>query len=308
MVMARALDRRLWWLGRLAQQAMPASASGAEAVQVAAAACLRPGIDWVVPHRGDLALCLAMGLTPLDVMLAAMGRAADPVSGGRLAPGSFGSRHARILTTVSATGAHVLHAAGIAYASRLRGLDEVTLVSISGRAVDSGDWHEGINFAAVHRLPMVCLVEDTADQDPAPLEQPATDLLVLRSAGYGIAGDVIDGADFNDAFVVLGRAFERARSGGGPSLLHARVPALTSIDRLGSRLPRERLEAMSAEDPITLMRSDLERLLVIDPQTAEQVEADSVAVVEAAVGQARASALPKGAAALDNVFGSMADA
>src|SRR5207245_10508484 len=121
---------------------------GGEAVQVAAAAALRPGLDWVAPCAGDLALCLAMGLSPLDVMLALFGRASDPSSGGRDA--ALGSRAARVVMPSADPARHVLHAAGIAYASRVRGSDEVVLTSIDEARTASGDWHEGINFAAVH--------------------------------------------------------------------------------------------------------------------------------------------------------------
>src|SRR5467141_4185487 len=108
MVMARAIERRLWVLspphavGRPARAARPVGrdileCTGLEVVQVAAAAALRPGRDWIVPCPTDLALCLAVGLSPLDVMLAVFGRANDPASGGRQTPGAFGSRAARVV-------------------------------------------------------------------------------------------------------------------------------------------------------------------------------------------------------------------
>src|SRR5713226_5322526 len=158
MVMARAIERRLWvLLGRDILEC-----AGLEVVQVAAAA-LRPGRDWIVPCPTDLALCLAVGLSPLDVMLAVFGRANDPASGGRQAPGAFGARAARVVMTSAAAGRHVVQAAGIAYASKVSGRDEVTLVCTDERGTAAGDWHEGINFAGAHSLPLICLVEDRAD-------------------------------------------------------------------------------------------------------------------------------------------------
>jgi 2-oxoisovalerate dehydrogenase E1 component alpha subunit len=302
MVMARALERRVWWLNRTAQTGAVFNSGGSEAVQVAAAAILRPGTDWVVPHSRDLALCLALGVTPLDVMLSVFGRSEDQASAGRMTPVSFSSRRARILSVSSTGAAQVAHAAGIAYASRVQGLDELTLVSIGGAAVSAGDWHEGLNFAAVHRLPLICLVQDEADLTAPPLEQPGSDLLVRRAHGYGVAGGVIDGADFNAAFESVSQAAQRARSGGGPTILHARISPLTALTPSGSFQPREQLEEAGRRDPIETMRRDLESLLLLDPPTDAHIQRDCQAVAEAAVEQALASAPPKPAAALDNVF------
>jgi 2-oxoisovalerate dehydrogenase E1 component alpha subunit len=303
MVMARAVERRLWVMRRMNLADAPAALriAGSEGVQVAAAAVLRQGNDWVVPYHRDLALCLAMGATPLDVMLALLGRAEDPTSGGRLAA-PFGSSHARILTTSGVIGAQVPHAAGIAYASRLRELDEVTLVSIGERGTDTGDWHEGLNFAAVHRLPLICLVQDNSVPAGAPTPIDA-DLLISRAEGLGMLGQRVDGADFEAALDVLGRAVERARAGEGPTLVHARVPELTSLAPDGSFLARERLEAMAYSDPIERMRLRLIHDRVLDDASDLQVQLDCTGVVEAALEQALESPLPEPAAALENVWG-----
>lgn len=302
MVMARAIDRRVWLLGRMSGITASFGGEGFEAVQVAAAAALRPGLDWVVPHHRDLALCLAVGLSPLDVMLAVHGRAADPASGGRQLPGTFGSRRSRIVSTSGLAGDHIVHAAGVAYAGKLRGLEEVTLATIGTRGIDSGDWHEGLNFAAVHQLALVCLVQDGRSRT-APLPgRHATDLVVARAEGYGINGETVDGSDFNAAYTTLSRAVERAREGRGPSLVHARVARLTALDSRGSRLPRERLEATAREDPIEKMRRHLQETRLLDDKTDDQIQRDCAGVVEAAVSQALASASPPAAAALDNVF------
>ena len=306
MVMARAVERRVWVLNRLSETAVTLGAGGAEALQVAASAALQPGTDWVVPHPRDLTLCLAMGLTPLDLMLAVFGRASDPGSGGRQAPGSFGLRRARVVTTSVLAGTQVVHAAGIAYASKQQGLDEVTLVSVGLRATDTGDWHEGLNFAAVHGLPLVCLVQDSSadhtSASPGLPGQHAADLIARRARGYGMAGDSVDGTDFAEALTALGRAVERARSGEGPTLVHARVAGLTSLTSRGTRQPPEQLEALARQDPIERMRRDLHETLVLDDATEDQIQRDCILVVEAAVQQARSSPSPEAARALDNVF------
>ena len=285
MVMARAIERRMWTMSIH----LP-TVAGFEGVQVAAAAALRPGLDWVVPYPGDLALCLAMGLSPLEVTQAIF------------ESGSFASRRARIVTTSGLTGTQIVHAAGIAYASKLRGLDEVTLTSIGHRGTDSGDWHEGLNFAAVHRLPFVCLVQDNLTRAAAVPGQRASDIIGMRAGGYGMAGESIDGTDFESAFETLTRAVERARSGEGPTLVHAMVIELTSLTPRGSRKSQEQLEAISAQDPIEKMRRRLYDSQLLDDSTDDQVNRDCISVVEGAIEQARSAPSPEPVSALDNVF------
>lgn len=299
MVVARAISRRLWVMGRTGAT-VPADGSGFESVQVAAASCLRPGIDWVVPDGIDVALCLAMGATPLEVMLSAFGRL-DDASGGRMSPLAFGSRRARITTVSASPAARMAHAAGIAYASSRRELDEVTLVCVSRRGVDSGDWHEGMNFAAVHRLPLVCLVEEPVDV----LETPAgaaADLVVERAHGYGVSGESFDGSDFRSATAALERAVQRARAGDGPAILHARVPRLGSVDANGEILPPEQLEATARLDGLDRMRLELFAAGLLDEAGEATIQRDCAGVVESAARQAADAASPEPAAALDNVL------
>ena len=270
---------------------------------MAAAAALRPGHDWVVPCHRDLALCLALGLSPVEVMLALFGRADDPNSAGRQSPGAFASRRARVVTTSGLSGTQIVHAAGIAYASKLRGLDEVTLTSIGHHGTDSGDWHEGLNFAAVHSLPLVCLVQDDTPRAAVPPGKRAADMIALRAEGYGMAGESVDGNDFAASFDALTRAVDRARSGRGPTLVHARVVKLTSLTPRGSRQTQEQMEAISRQDPVDGMRRKLHDSQLLDDASDDQIHRDCISVVEAAIDQARSASSPEPASALDNVFG-----
>lgn len=303
MVLARALERRMWLLNRPEPIARQIRVAGFEAVQCAAAAVLRHGKDWIVPHHHDLALCLAMGLTPVDVMAGFLGRATDPGSSGRQAPGSFGLRRARIVSTSAAAGTHVLHAAGIAYASKVQGLGEVVLTCIGDAATATGDWHEGLNFAAVHRLPLVFLVEDNSSPPAAALApRDSDDSFVRRAAGYGIAGEAVDGTDFGASFEALSRAVEYARAGHGPTLVHARVADLTSVSSTGGYRPQEDLEALTHQDPIGRMRGHLIQSHVLDAATDVQIQVDCIDVAEAAVQEALAAPSPVPEQALQNVW------
>ena len=321
MVMARAIERRLWVLdhtdqlpphhvgrSRMGREATLAGVgkhgfvcTGLEVVQVAAAAALRPGRDWIVPCPTDLALCLAVGLSPLDVMLAVFGRANDPASGGRQTPGAFGSKAARVVMTSAAAGRHVVQAAGIAYATKVSGRDEVTLVCTDERGIQSGDWHEGINFAGVHALPLICLIEDRSRTE-GPIAQHSYGSPVDRAEGYGLAGETIDGGDFDIALAAFGRAADRARSQGGGTVIHALAVDLTSKAPGGGLRPPEELEALAGQDPIDRMRRRLLESGVLEAADDEQIQRDCASVVAAAVEEARAAPSPDGARALDNVF------
>jgi 2-oxoisovalerate dehydrogenase E1 component alpha subunit len=319
MVMARAIERRLWVLTHTEQGMHLASpprgevgaqrrvgtndleCTGLEAVQVAAAAALRPGRDWIVPSPTDLALCLAVGLSPLDVMLAVFGRASDPASGGRQTPGAFGSRAARVVMTSATAGRHVVQAAGIAYASKLSGHDDVTLVCTDERGIQSGDWHEGINFAGAHSLPLICLIEDQARTD-GPIAQHSYGSPVDRAEGYGLAGETIDGGDFDAAVGAFSRAAQRARSHGGGTVIHALAVDLTSKAPGGGLRPPEELEALARQDPIDRMRRRLLEGGVLEAEDDDRIQRDCAGVVSAAVEEARAAPSPDGPRALDNVF------
>jgi len=264
MVMARAIERRLWVLNRLENVDASLRATGFEAVQVAAAAALRAGRDWVVPCRLDLALCLALGTSPLDVM-----------------QGTFGSRAARVVTTPAVAGRHVLHAAGIAYADQVTGRDEVTLVCTDGDAIQAGDWHEGINFAGAHSLPLICLVEDLASTLPYAQHGDASP--AARAEGYGLAAETIDGGDFEAALAAFRRAVARARAKGGATLIHASVVELTSRAPGGGMRPPEELEALAGLDPIDRMRRQLTAAGVLDAAGDEQIGRECASTVAAAV-------------------------
>ena len=299
-LMARAIERRLWVLDRLENVPATLRVTGFEAVQVAAAAALRAGSDWVVPCQVDLALCLAMGASPLDVMLAVFGRAADPASAGRQAPGAFGSRAARVVVTSASAGRHVVQAAGIAYASMLLGRDELTLVCTDQRGTLSGDWHEGINFAGAHSLPLICLVEDLASSHGRITQYAEPP--VARAKGYGLAAETIDGCEFAAAAGAFRRAVARARAKGGPTLIYAPVVDLTSLRPGGGRRPPEELEALAGDDPIDRIRRRLVSRGVLDAAGDEQLQRDCARVVSEAVEEARHAPSPDGPAALDNVF------
>ena len=306
MVLARALDRRMWVLNRQGKAPFVISGQGHEAAQVGAAAALRPGTDWLVPYYRDLGFCLALGMTPLEFMLSVYARANDPNSGGRQMPSHFGLRRLRIVTTSSPVATQIIHAAGVAYASKLRGLDEVAVTCIGEGGTSKGDWHEGLNFAAVHRLPFICVVEDNDYAISVPHRlQMGVDNVARRAAGYGMAGESVDGGDILDVYEAMLRAVERARSGEGPTLISAKVARFTSHssdDDQRRYRPQEELEALLRRDPIERFRGYLIGERLLDEGGDESLQQEATAEVDQAVSLAEAAAAPSSEEAVTRVF------
>src|SRR5207248_2198879 len=127
------------------------------------------------------------------------------------------------------------------------GRDEVTLVCTGERGIYTGDWHEGLNFAGAHGLPLICLVEEIAGAS-RPIARHLEASPATRAEGYGLAAETVDGGDFGAASAAFSRAAERARSNGGPTLIHALVPELTSTAAAGGLRERDERVLVMGED------------------------------------------------------------
>jgi hypothetical protein len=211
MLRARLLDERIWVLNRQGVVRFWVSGMGQEAIQVALGMHVRPGIDWVAPYYRDLALSLVLGMTPRDQLLAALAKADDPNTGGRQMPAHFSSRRLNIISSGSVVATQLIHAAGIALASRIRGEDAVTVVTTGEGATSEGDFHEALNFAAIHHLAVVFVVQDNglAISVPTSRQMPTPDV-ADRAAGYGIPGVVVDGTDPVASYQRCGEAVNMA--------------------------------------------------------------------------------------------------
>ena len=188
------------------------------------AAVLRPGIDVWVPYYRDLGVVLVAGLTPYEVFLGVFSKADDPSSGGRQMPSHWGSRRLGIVSHSSPIATQVPHAAGIAYAMRYRSEDAVVASWFGEGATSEGDWHEGLNFAAIHHLPVVFVCENneyaiSVRQD----KQMAVRDVADRAAGYGMPGVVVDGSDILACYEAMRVAHDRARAGDGPTLIECKT-------------------------------------------------------------------------------------
>ncbi|HEY6378525.1 MAG TPA: thiamine pyrophosphate-dependent dehydrogenase E1 component subunit alpha [Candidatus Dormibacteraeota bacterium] len=296
MVRARVLDERMWVLNRQGRAPFVISCQGHEAAQVGMAMALRPGHDWLAPYYRDLALTLVMGMTPRDHLLATLARADDPNSGGRQMPSHFGCRRLNIITGGSPVATQVLHAAGAALASRVRGEDAVAFTSLGDGSTSEGDFHEGLNFAAVHNLPLVCLVENNGFAISVPWEkQSHTKNVADRALGYNIPGVVVDGGDVVACHLAAVEAVARGRRGEGPTLIEATVARLTPHSSDDDDRPyksREQLAEEKAHDCLRRFRAQLEQHGVIAEGHYDQLRREAMDEVDRALEEAEAAPLP----------------
>jgi 2-oxoisovalerate dehydrogenase E1 component len=271
MVLSRKLDDKEIQLKNQSLIFFQISGAGHEAILVAAGLTLRPGYDWFLPYYRDRALCLTVGMTPLEMLLSAVGAKDDPSSGGRQMPSHWGHKGLHIVSGSSPTGTQALHAIGVAEAGRYYGRisaipdreslfqsDEVVYLSIGEGATSEGEFWEALNAACLERLPVVCVVEDNGYAISVPVEAQTAggDISKLVSSFPGLFVQSIDGTDFLASYGAMQSAVAYARARRGPALVHAKVirhysHSLSDDERL-YKTPEER--AIEAKrDPILRM-------------------------------------------------------
>jgi len=303
MLLAREVDDRLWLLSRQGKIHFVITSAGHEATQFGCAWALNVGVDYVVPYYRDMALVMAMGQTPQDMLLHALGKRADPASGGRQMFGHFSSRTLRIVSGSSSVGSQIVHAVGLALAFRIKGETGIAAVSLFGEgATAEGAWHEAINFAGIHQLPVVFICENnqyaisTHQRKEVPVPDVAT-----KAAGYGMPGVIVDGNDIFAVYEAAKTALDHARSGNGPTLLECKTyrfrPHSNADYDLKYRAEAE-VNEWRARDPILrLERYMLEHCLIGESEVAAMQTA-----VKAEVDQAARSAEQAPGPALDTLY------
>ena len=309
MCTAKALDDRMHILVKQGRAPFVGSSRGHEGIQVASTAALGRD-DWLVPHYRGLANAVVRGLTMKEWMLAVFAKASDPLSGGRNIPGGCYSYRAHKIAPVSQVVASwVPKAAGIAYAAKLTGDGTVTLCTFGDGATSQGAFHEGVNFAAVHKLPVVFVCENNGYAISVPSRlQMANPNVADRAAGYGMAGVTVDGTDVPACYAACREAVERARRGDGPTLIDAkiwRINSHTSEDNHLKYRTKEEIEEAARHDPVARFRSWLLERGWITPEEASRVEAASDQEASAAADWAEQQEDPDPELATAHVFASI---
>ena len=268
---------------------------------------LDPDRDWFVPYYRDLAVVMALGVTAEEIFRSALGRAGDPASGGRQMPSHFGSRRLRIISQGSAVATQCLHAVGVALAARIRGESALAITYVGEGGTSQGDFHEALNFASIHRLPLVMLVENNsyAISVPQSLQMAVGDVAV-RAEGYGIPGVVVDGQNILAVYGATRGAADRARAGDGPTLIEAKTHRFTSHssdDDQRAYRPEGEIERESHEDSIPRFRAELLDAGVLDAEAVEGIRARIMEEINAATEAAENAPYPAPEETLQHVYG-----
>ncbi len=270
MVLSRHLDERVWLLNRQGKAAIAASAQGHEAAQVACVEATDPSKDHYLIYYRQFTAMIALGTEPEEMLRGFLAKEADPMSAARQFP--LHGAHPRVdlfnFSNVIAT--QLPQAAGVALADRLKGSDAVTIVYFGDGASSQGDTHEAMNFAGVHKLPVIFFCENNRYAISVPLEkQMGIESVASRAAGYGFPGVQVDGTDVVAVHEATKAAVERARAGDGPTLIEAAVerllPHTTDDDHTRYRSADD-IARMAERDPIRILSDLLKRrdLLSVD--------------------------------------------
>ncbi|WP_188453710.1 thiamine pyrophosphate-dependent dehydrogenase E1 component subunit alpha [Virgibacillus oceani] len=278
MLLARKIDERMWLLNRAGKIPFVISCQGQEAAQVGASFALDREQDYVAPYYRDMGVVLAFGMTAKDLMLSGFAKNEDPNSGGRQMPGHFGQKKNRILTGSSPVTTQVPHAVGVALAAKMEKKDIVSFVTLGEGSSNQGDFHEGLNFAGVHKLPVITMVENNKYAISVPIErQLACEKVSDRAQGYGMPGVTVDGNDPLAVYEAVKEARDRAVKGDGPTLIEAvsyRLTAHSSDDDDRQYRESEEVEEAKKKDSIITFASYLKEVGILTDEVEKEINGE----------------------------------
>ena len=296
------------------------SGAGHEAILAAAGVVLKPGYDWFYPYYRDRALCLQLGMTPLEQLLSAVGAEADPNSHGRQMPSHWGHSKLNIVSQSSPTGTQLLQAVGCAEASyrfklvpelqeRIRTFhdDEVTYVSLGEGTSSEGEFWEALNTASNLKLPVLFLVEDNgyAISVPVEVQTAGGDVSRLVENFPSLYVQKCDGTDVIESLETMRRAVEYCRQRKGPALVHAKVirpysHSLSDDEKLYR--PDEERAGDAERDPVKRFGALMIDSGVIDQQGLQKIKDEADREVNEAAARALESPQPPQETATKYVF------
>jgi 2-oxoisovalerate dehydrogenase E1 component len=320
MFTSRRVDDREILLKRQQKVFFQISGAGHEAVGVAAALALKPAYDWFYPYYRDRALCLALGATPYEMLLGAVGAADDPSSGGRQMPSHWAFKHLNVVTQSSCTGTQILQAVGCAEAGRYFSArpnsarkaegdyrqfkdvqfhgDEISYVSLGDGTSSEGEFWEAMNSASNRRLPVMFCVEDNGYAISVPVEVQTSggNISRLVSGFPNFHFEEFDGTDPVVSYAAFKRAADYCRAGHGPAFVHAHVirpysHSLSDDERLYR--PDAERQADAVRDPVHRLQMFLLREGILDEKGINKIEKEVDEQLQIDTDRALAAAIPQ---------------
>jgi pyruvate dehydrogenase E1 component alpha subunit len=287
LLLARRFDERLLDLQRQGRIGTFPPIKGQEAAHLGAAARLRP-TDWMVPSFRETAAELWRGRSLENIIIADAG-----YDEAGLLPAD-----SRNLPMAVPVGSQIPHATGLAWAAKYRGTDEVVMAFFGDGATSEGDFHEGLNFAAVFQVPAVFVCQNNQWAISVPLKhQTHTRTLAQKALAYGMPGIQVDGNDLLAVYVAAGEAVDRARSGGGPTLIECvtyRVAMHTTADDPKRYRSAEEVEKWKERDPLPRFQRYLLDKGVLTEEMLESLHSRVMAQIQTAVERAEKQILSLG--------------
>lgn len=305
MLMTRMVSERILQLNRMGRTPFGAGTDGHEAAQVGAASVISRGVDWTVPYYRDMGVAFVLGVTPLEEFRMVLAKATDEHSAGRQVLNQFSKPRDRIVTRSVCVATEFPHAVGLALAVRNRKEDAIVFAFGGDASTSPGDFHEAANFAAIHRLPVVFVIENNLLAISTRFEQQmAVPNVADKAAAYGMPGLVADGMDLLDAYAKTKEAAAVARGGRGPALVELkcyRFQPHTSDDDDSRYRTKDEVRAWMAKDPLDRTRRYLLEQGVAEGDLAAMRSALD-AEIEAAITQAESEPDPRPEDAARHVY------
>ena len=312
MILARKLDDREMTLLKQGKAFFHIGCSGHEAAQLAAANNMKPSVDWAYPYYRDAALCLGLGMSGKDQLLAFLAKDADPSSGGRQMPQHYGNKDLRIVTQSSPTGTQFLQAVGCSMSRKWEKSKEIVYVSSGEGSTSEGEFHEALNWSSREKLPVIFHIQDNGYAISVPVSDQIAGSVFDMVSGYeNLAKYDVDGTNFFETNLAFQQAADRARKGKGPSVIVSRVVRLlshsSSDDQRKYRSEKD-LELDMARDPIIKFEKDCLGANVITKKDIKDIQSEVEKYIEEAVSWVENQDDPDPKTALDHIFSDISEA
>ncbi|MCH9609389.1 MAG: 1-deoxy-D-xylulose-5-phosphate synthase [Chlamydiales bacterium] len=306
MVLARFTDEKMHKLVKQNKGGtFQLAASGHEMIGAVCALALESGKDWSCPYYRDQPFAIALGSDLTELFGVFLGRATKNHSGGRMMPYHFSHQDLRIICQSSVVGSQFLHAVGRAWAIKNLGKDEVVYVSAGDGATSQGDFHEALNFATIHALPVIFVIQDNGMAISVPQSEQTSGGSVAKMAqGYeGLTIHDVDGTDYEKLQVAMNSAVEKGRKNQGASLIVAHVPRLAAHSNSDDpRKYQESFDEQTLPDPIIRFEKWLVEQELATEDQLEKLRRKAFATVEEAAKAAEELPYPQKGSASQHVF------